>query len=126
MSKVIKGGTIVAADRRYEADVLIEGETIAEIGPNLSGDETIEADGAYVIPGGVDPHCHLEMPFMGTFSADDFESGTRAAASGGTTTVVDFCLPAPGESLLDAWKTWDAKSAHKACVDYSYHQAITW
>jgi dihydropyrimidinase len=125
MSKVIKGGTIIAADRSYKADVLIEGEIIAEIGPNLSGDQVIDASGAYVMPGGIDPHVHLEMPFMGTHSTDDFLSGTYAGLSGGTTTVVDFCLPMPDESLLSAWKTWVAKSESKACGDYSYHMAIT-
>ncbi|MEM9009944.1 MAG: dihydropyrimidinase [Pseudomonadota bacterium] len=126
MSKVIKGGTVVTADRQFAADVLIEGETIAAVGENLSGDETIEADGAYVMPGGIDPHVHLEMPFMGTHSTDDFESGTRAAISGGTTTVVDFCLPAPGQSLLEAWEAWHAKSHKKAVADYAWHMAITW
>ncbi|MGF1476411.1 MAG: dihydropyrimidinase [Geminicoccaceae bacterium] len=126
MSKVVKGGTIVAADRSYLADVLIEGETIAAIGPDLTGDEVIDAEGALVMPGGIDPHVHLEMPFMGTHSTDDFESGTLAAASGGTTTVVDFCLPAPGQSLLEAWDAWAAKSKDKACVDYAWHMAITW
>ncbi|MEL7214324.1 MAG: amidohydrolase family protein, partial [Pseudomonadota bacterium] len=93
MSKVIKGGTIVTADRQYEADVLIEGEKIVEIGAGLTGDEVIDAEGAYVIPGGIDPHTHLEMPFMGTTAAETFESGTFAAAAGGTTMLVDFCLP---------------------------------
>ena len=95
MSKVIKGGTIVTADRTYKADVLIEGDTIADIGPDLYGDEVLDATGCYVMPGGIDPHIHLEMPFMGTYSTDDFESGTRAALAGGTTMVVDFCLPNP-------------------------------
>src|SRR3954462_13969519 len=85
MSKVIKGGTVVTADLTYKADVKIEGETIVEIGPNLSGDEVLDATGCYIMPGGIDPHTHLEMPFMGTYSTDDFESGTRAALSGGTT-----------------------------------------
>ena len=93
MTKVIKGGTIVTADRTYEADILIEGEKIAEIGQNLKGDETIDASEAYVIPGGIDPHTHLEMPFMGTTAAETFESGTFAAAAGGTTMLVDFVLP---------------------------------
>lgn len=125
MSKVIKGGTIVAADRSYRADVLIEGERIAEIGENLKGDEVIDASEAYVIPGGIDPHCHLEMPFMGTHSADDFLSGTNAAASGGTTTVVDFCIPAPDGSMLAAWDDWVAKSKDKAVVDYAWHMCVT-
>ena len=125
MSKVIKGGTVVTADRTYEADVLIEGGRIAQIGPNLSGDETLDATGCYVMPGGIDPHTHLEMPFMGTYSTDDFESGTRAALSGGTTMVVDFCLPAPGQSLLEARQMWDNKTSKASC-DYSFHMAITW
>ncbi|MEC8037178.1 MAG: amidohydrolase family protein, partial [Pseudomonadota bacterium] len=92
-TKVIKGGTVVTADRTYEADVLIEGEKIKQIGLNLKGDEVIDASGAYVIPGGIDPHTHLEMPFMGTTAAETFETGTWAAAVGGTTMLVDFCLP---------------------------------
>jgi dihydropyrimidinase len=124
MSKVIKGGTIVTADRSFEGDVLIEGEKIVEIGQNLSGDEIIDAEGAYVIPGGIDPHTHLEMPFMGTTAAETFESGTFAAAAGGTTMLVDFCLPGDG-SLLDAIDDWDRKSKDQICVDISYHMAIT-
>jgi len=125
MTKVIKGGTIVTADRTYKADVKIEDGIITEIGQNLSGDETLDATGCYVMPGGIDPHTHLEMPFMGTYSSDDFESGTRAALSGGTTMVVDFALPAPGQSLLEAIQMWDNKSRRANC-DYSFHMAITW
>ncbi|MEO9338164.1 dihydropyrimidinase [Mesorhizobium sp. SB112] len=125
MSKVIKNGTIVTADRTYKADLLIENGTITQIGPDLKGDETFDATGCYVMPGGIDPHTHLEMPFMGTYSADDFESGTRAALAGGTTMVVDFCLPSPGQSLLEAIQMWDNKSV-KACCDYTFHMAITW
>jgi dihydropyrimidinase len=77
------------------------------------------------MPGGIDPHTHLEMPFMGTYSADDFESGTRAALSGGTTMVIDFALPSPGQGLLDALKMWDNKVSRAHC-DYSYHMAVTW
>ncbi len=90
MSKVIKGGTVVTADRAWKADVLVEGETIKAIGADLTGDETIDATDAYVMPGGIDPHTHLEMPFMGTTAAETFDSGTFAAASGGTTMLVDF------------------------------------
>ncbi|WP_113439136.1 dihydropyrimidinase [Rhizobium cremeum] len=124
-SKVIKGGTVVTADLTYKADVRIEGGVIVEIGPNLVGDEVLDAAGCYVMPGGIDPHVHLEMPFMGTYSADDFESGTRAGLAGGTTMVVDFCLPDPGQSLLDALKRWDNKST-RANADYSFHMAVTW
>ncbi|MFI0395244.1 dihydropyrimidinase [Paracoccus sp. p1-h21] len=125
MRQVIRGGTIVTADRSYGADIAIEGEKIVEIGPDLHGDTVIDASGCYVMPGGIDPHVHLKMPFMGTFSADDFESGTRAALAGGTTMVVDFCLPEPNQSLLDALKVWQDKSGD-ACCDYSYHMAVTW
>ncbi|MDG1459148.1 MAG: dihydropyrimidinase [Pseudoprimorskyibacter sp.] len=125
MSKVIKNGTVVTADLSYKADVLVDNGVITEIGQNLSGDETLDATGCYVMPGGIDPHVHLEMPFMGTYSSDDFESGTRAALAGGTTMVVDFCLPNQNESLLDAIKRWDNKSTRANC-DYSFHMAVTW
>ncbi|GIL01130.1 MAG: dihydropyrimidinase [Alphaproteobacteria bacterium] len=125
MSKAIKNGTIVTADRTWKADVLVKHDRIIAIGPDLHGDHDLDATGCYVMPGGIDPHTHLEMPFMGTYSADDFESGTRAALSGGTTMVVDFCLPAPKQSLLEALQMWHNKSG-KACCDYSYHMAITW
>ncbi|WP_126977980.1 dihydropyrimidinase [Frigidibacter oleivorans] len=125
MSTVIKNGTIVTADLTYRADVLVEGGRIAAIGPDLRGDETLDATGCYVMPGGIDPHTHLEMPFMGTYSADDFDSGTRAALAGGTTMVVDFALPAPGQGLMDALKMWDNKSTRAHC-DYSFHMAVTW
>ena len=125
MTMVIKGGTVVTADLTYAADVKIEGGRIVEIGPDLKGDEVLDAAGCYVMPGGIDPHTHLEMPFMGTYSSDDFESGTRAALSGGTTMVVDFALPNPGESLLEAIKRWDNKSTRANC-DYAFHMAVTW
>jgi dihydropyrimidinase len=122
---VIKGGTIVTADLTYKADVLIECGRITHIGQNLVGTTILDATGCYVMPGGIDPHTHLEMPFMGTYSTDDFESGTRAALAGGTTMVVDFALPAPGQRLMDALKMWDNKSGRANC-DYSFHMAVTW
>ncbi|WP_439139227.1 dihydropyrimidinase [Roseicyclus sp.] len=125
MSTVIKGGTIVTADLSYAADLRITAGKITEIGPDLKGDTVLDAAGCYVMPGGIDPHTHLEMPFMGTYSADDFESGTRAALSGGTTMVIDFALPSPGQGLLDALKMWDNKAGRANC-DYSYHMAVTW
>ncbi|MDR3470770.1 MAG: dihydropyrimidinase [Devosia sp.] len=124
-SKVIKGGTVVTADLSYKADVKVEDGRIVEIGQNLSGDQILDATGCYVMPGGIDPHTHLEMPFMGTYSADDFESGTRAGLAGGTTMVVDFCLPNPNQSLLEALQMWNNKTS-KASADYSFHMAITW
>ncbi len=124
MTTVIKNGTVVTADRQYRADVLIEGETIAAVGPDLSGDEMIDATDAYVIPGGIDPHTHLEMPFMGTTAAETFASGTFAAASGGTTMLVDFVLPGD-DGLVAAVDEWDRKSEGQICTDISYHVAIT-
>ena len=125
MTTIIKNGTIVTADLTYKADVLIDGGIITAIGPNLKGDEVLDATGCFIMPGGIDPHTHLEMPFMGTYSADDFESGTRAALSGGTTMVVDFILPGQGQGLMDAAQMWHNKSGRASC-DYSYHMAITW
>ena len=93
MSTVIKNGTIVTHDLTYKSDILIDGSTIVEIGPSLKGNNELDASDCYIMPGGIDPHTHLEMPFMGTYSSDDFESGTRAALAGGTTMVVDFALP---------------------------------
>tara|TARA_R110002124_G_scaffold153038_5_gene320007 strand:+ start:328 stop:1791 length:1464 start_codon:yes stop_codon:yes gene_type:complete len=124
-TKVIKGGTVCTADRSYKADVLIEGEVIKQIGQDLVGDEYIDAEGAYVIPGGIDPHTHLEMPFMGTTAAETFESGTWAAACGGTTMVVDFCLPGADGSIKNAINEWHRKSAPQICSDIGYHMAIT-
>ncbi len=125
MTTIIKNGTIVTADLTYKADIAVDGGVITEIGENLKGGTELDATGCYVMPGGIDPHTHLEMPFMGTYSSDDFESGTRAALSGGTTMVVDFCLPGPDQGLLDAIEMWSNKSGRANC-DYSYHMAITW
>jgi dihydropyrimidinase len=125
MTTIIKNGTVVTADLTYKADVRIENGTITEIGPKLTGGKELDATGCYIMPGGIDPHTHLEMPFMGTYSADDFESGTRAALAGGTTMVVDFVLPGQGQGLMDAAQMWHNKSTRANC-DYSYHMAVTW
>ncbi|UOQ84458.1 dihydropyrimidinase [Gracilibacillus salinarum] len=124
--KLIKNGTIVTASDMYKADILIEGEQVALIGTNLTYDnaEIIDAEGYYVMPGGVDPHTHLEMPFGGTVSKDDFETGTIAAAFGGTTTLIDFCITRKGESLQNPIREWHAKSKDKAVIDYSFHLMI--
>jgi dihydropyrimidinase len=124
MSKVIKGGTIVTADRSYAADVLIDGEVIIAIGPDLSGDTVIDATGCYIMPGGIDPHTHLEMPFMGTRTAETWESGTFAAASGGTTMVVDYIIPGE-DGILPALDEWEERAARQASCDYGFHMAIT-
>ena len=124
MTIVIKNGTIVTADLTYKADVLVDQGKIVEIGQGLKGDRTLDASGCYVMPGGIDPHTHLEMPFMGTYSADDFESGTRAALAGGTTMVVDFVLPGQGQGLMDAGQMWHNKSGRGTC-GYSYNMEVT-
>lgn len=126
MNKIIKNGTIVTATDTYDADILIENGVISLIGQNLSLDiaEIIDAKGCYVFPGGIDPHTHLEMPFGGTVTKDDFETGTIAAAFGGTTTIIDFCLTNKGEPLKDAINTWHAKSKGKAVIDYGFHLMI--
>ena len=127
MSVLIKNGRIVTAAEDYIADLFIEEDKISAIGKNLphKADKVIDATGKLVFPGGVDPHVHLEMPFMGTFSSDDYETGTRAALFGGTTTVIDFILQTQGDSLRNALKTWQKKSEGKAIGDYSYHMAVT-
>ncbi len=127
MSILIKNGHVATASEDYLADVYIEGEQIAAIGKNLpyTADKVIDASGKIVIPGGIDPHVHLDMPFMGTFSSDDYETGTRAALFGGTTMVIDFILQKQGDSLYNALRTWQQKSAGKAVGDYSYHMAVT-
>ncbi len=124
MSTLIKGGTIVTADRSYTADVLVEGEVITAIGSGLTADRTIDATGCYVMPGGIDPHTHLEMPFMGTRTAETWESGTFAAASGGTTMVVDYIIPGDG-GILAALDEWEERAARQASCDYGFHMAIT-
>jgi dihydropyrimidinase len=128
MSVLIKGGRIVTAADNFVADVLIEGETIAAVGTSLGGsaDRVIDAAGKYVIPGAIDPHTHMEMPFGGTVSCDDFTSGTVSAAFGGTTALVDFCLQSPGQSIPDALATWHEKIERcPPVIDVGFHLAIT-
>ncbi len=124
---IIKGGTVVNASGAERADVLISGETIAAVGPKIDavGARVIDAGGAYVIPGGIDPHTHMQLPFMGTVASEDFFTGTSAAAAGGTTTIIDFVIPDPKERILDAYKKWRGW-AEKSASDYSLHVAITW
>jgi dihydropyrimidinase len=124
---LIKNGTVVTAVDQYKGDVLIEAERIAAIGTALDirADKNIDATGKYVLPGGVDVHTHLDMPFGGTTSADDFESGTIAAAFGGTTCVVDFAIQYKGQTLHHAWETWMRKAESKAVIDYGFHMIMT-
>jgi dihydropyrimidinase len=127
MRTLIQGGTVVTATDRYRGDVLVEGETIAIIGTALDihADKVIDATGKYVLPGGIDVHTHLDMPFGGSTSADDFESGTIAAAHGGTTAVVDFAIQYKGQTLHHAWETWMKKAEGKAVIDYGFHMIMT-
>jgi dihydropyrimidinase len=125
MSTVIKGGTVVTASDTFPADVLIDGEQIVAVGRNLSGDTTIDAAGTYVIPGGIDVHTHLDMPFGGTVSSDDFFTGHKAAAFGGTTMHIDFAIQPKGASLRETLDIWHAKANGKAVIDYGFHVAIT-
>ena len=127
MSILIKNGCVVSASESFIADVFIEGQQIVAIGTNLEypAEKVIDATNKLVFPGGIDPHVHLDMPFMGTYSSDDYETGTRAALHGGTTMVIDFILQTQGDSLHNALKTWQKKSEGKAIGDYSYHMAVT-
>ena len=128
MGLLIKNGEIVTAADRFVADLYCDGGTIAALGKSLekraANDQVIDASGAYVFPGFIDPHVHMELPFMGQVSADDFESGGASGIAGGTTTFIDFCIPNRGQSLLEGLKIWKEKSA-KATSDYTYHMAIT-
>lgn len=127
MSLLIKNGRIITSGEDYVADIFIEGETITSIGKNLNvnADRTIDASGLMVFPGGIDPHVHLDMPFMGTYSSDNYETGTRAALFGGTTMVIDFILQTQGKSLRHALEEWQSRSNGNACGDYSFHMAVT-
>ena len=127
MKTLIKNGRIITAADDYVADILIDGEHIVAIGKNLSmqADKTIDATGLLVMPGGIDPHVHLEMPFMGTYSSDSYETGTRAALYGGTTCVIDFILQKQGNSLRAAFDEWSSRATGNAVGDYSFHMAVT-
>ncbi len=131
---LITGGTVVTATGRSEADVLIDGETIVGVlnpgsvllGSDLASsvDHVIDAKGKYVIPGGVDAHTHMELPFGGTAASDTFETGTRAAAWGGTTTIIDFAVQTFGQKVMDGLAAWHAKAAGNCAIDYAFHQII--
>ncbi|HEY8646879.1 MAG TPA: hypothetical protein VIL77_13490, partial [Gaiellaceae bacterium] len=127
MSVLIKGGRVITAADDYVADIFIEGERISLIGESLdvAADKVIDASGKYVLPGAVDPHTHLEMPWRGETTIDDFQSGHTAAAFGGTTTHVDFCIQGKGQTFGDALEAWHAKREGKALIDNGFHIAVT-
>jgi dihydropyrimidinase len=127
MRTLIKNGTIVNADATTRADVLVDGETIALIGSDLpaTAELTVDATGKWVIPGAIDVHTHMELPFGGTFAKDTFETGTRAAAFGGTTTIIDFAVQPRGKALRDGLDAWHAKADGNACIDYGFHMIIS-
>ena len=127
MSLLIKNGRVITAVDDYKGDIFIESEQVNLIGKNLDvkAERVIDAQDKYVIPGGIDPHTHLDMPFAGTVSADDFETGTRAAAHGGTTTLIDFAIQTKGRSTLEALETWHKKAEGKTAIDYGFHMIIT-
>src|SRR5579872_3778079 len=127
MRTLIKHGTIVTATDLYTGDILVVDEKISVIGTSLDmhADTVIDATGKYVLPGGIDVHTHMDMPFGGSTSADDFETGTRAAAFGGTTTIVDFAIQYRGQTLHHAWEEWTKKAEGKAVIDYGFHMIIT-
>ncbi|MEO6131017.1 MAG: dihydropyrimidinase [Saprospiraceae bacterium] len=127
MSLLIKNGRIITAAEDYNADIFIDGEEVSAIGKRLDmqADETIDADGMMIFPGGIDPHVHLDMPFMGTYSSDNYETGTLAALHGGTTMVIDFILQTQGKSLHNALEQWQSRSNGNCYGDYSFHMAVT-
>ena len=128
MHILIRGGTVVDSTHAYRADVLVDGERIAAIGADLeapSGATTIDAGGQLVMPGGIDPHTHMELPFMGTVASDDFYTGTAAGLAGGTTSIIDFVIPNPKQPLMEAFRAWRGWS-EKAASDYGFHVAVTW
>ena len=128
MGLLIKNGSVVTADKTFAADVFIEGGTIKDVRPDIAAEpahEMLDAANMLLLPGGIDAHTHLDMPFGGTTSSDDFETGTRAAAIGGTTTIVDFAIQARGTRMRDALDTWWKKAESKACIDYGLHMIVT-
>lgn len=128
MSLLIKNGEIITGDARYVADIYCEGETITRIDKNIdppAGAEVIDATGKYVFPGFIDPHTHIYLPFMGTYSKDTYETGTKAAIAGGTTTIFDMCCPSRAMEPSEGFATWKAQAEGKAACDYTYHMGVT-
>jgi dihydropyrimidinase len=127
MSVLIKNGTVITHAGQQQADVLVQGEKVTSLlspGAEIAADETIDASGKYLIPGGIDVHTHMELPFGGTFASDSFETGTRAAAWGGTTTIIDFAVQAKGQGLMDGYEAWRAKADGNCAIDYGFHLIV--
>jgi len=128
MSLLIKNGRIITATDDYKADIFCENETITRIEPGITppaGAEVIDAEGKYVFPGFIDPHVHIYLPFMGTYSKDDHASGSRAALVGGTTTYMEMCCPARTEEPAEAFELWNSKAASGSACDYTFHIGVT-
>jgi len=128
MPLLIKGGEIITADSRYVADIWCEGETITRIGSNMGpppGATVVDATGKYVFPGFIDPHVHIYLPFMGTFSKDTYETGSRAALAGGTTTLIEMCCPSRSEDALAGFETWMSQAVGKSACDFTFHMGVT-
>ena len=128
MALLIKNGEIVTADSRYVADIYCEGETITKIDRNIAapaGTEVIDAKGKFVFPGFIDPHVHIYLPFMGTFSKDTYETGSRAALVGGTTTLIEMCCPSRKDDALESFELWMSQAVGKSACDFSFHMGVT-
>src|SRR6266853_6119722 len=128
MSLLIQNGEIVTASQRYVADIFCENETVTRIARNLSapaGADVIDATGKYVFPGYIDPHVHIYLPFMGTFSKDTYETGSQAALVGGTTTLIEMCCPARKDDALASFELWMAQAVGKSACDFTFHMGVT-
>src|SRR5579862_1066705 len=128
MSLLIKNGEIITASERYIADIWCENETITRIDKNIAapaGAEVIDAKGKYVFPGFIDPHVHIYLPFMGTFSKDTYETGSKAALAGGTTTLIEMCCPSRKDEALASFELWMSQAVGKSACDFSFHMGVT-
>ena len=128
MALLVRGGTVVTAEQSARADVLCDGGRIVQVAANIAppaGCQVVDAGSQYVMPGGIDPHTHMQLPFMGTVASDDFYSGTAAGLAGGTTMIIDFVIPNPQQNIMEAYRQWRGW-AEKSVADYSFHVAITW
>ena len=127
MALLIRNGEIVTADSRARADILCEGETITRVGSGLdapAGAEVIDAAGKYVFPGFIDPHVHITLPFMGTFAKDTYETASKAALVGGTTTLIEMCCPARTDDTLAAFENWMSRAAGRSACDFTFHMGV--